>query len=239
MTESPRPPSQLLLETVAVIGPGAMCRPIARNLDAGVRDVGFDPSPQARSAAEGLVLTIADDWDGCRCRRLGGSQRTTAALFELGITNIADDGHPVVVLLDEVEALGVNRRTAASSTNPVGVHRATAAFLTGVDRVADQCRNVLSLATMNDMGGVDDAFLSRADLTEHFGLPSNEAIRDIFADALRELSFDVNGKECADREMDARRVRELVLQALINGGPELAMAPTGLRLEHVPEALMP
>lgn len=200
-----------------------------------------------RGISDRVVFVVVDP-HALPSEMLGGSQRATAALFERGIPDIADDGHPVVVLLDEVEALAVNRRTASGSTNPVDVHRATAAVLTGIDRVAEQCRNVLFVATTNDIGRVDDAFLSRADLTEHLGLPSSEAIREILADALRELSLDVPvetehldviAKECAEREMDARQVRKLVLRALINGGPELAMAPRSLRLEHVFAALTP
>ncbi len=177
---------------------------------------------------------------------LGGSQRAAASLFERGISDLALEGRPVVVLLDEVEALAVNRRTASGATNPVDVHRATDAVLTGLDKVAEQCRNVVMIGTTNDIGGVDDAFLSRADLVEHLGLPTQEAILDILTDALTELSTDQDwdpehltalSRECANQAMDARQVRKLVLRALISSGPELAMAPQGLRLTHLSKAL--
>lgn len=198
-----------------------------------------------RGISDRVVFVVVDP-HALPSEMLGGSQRATAALFERGIADIASDGHPVVVLLDEVEALAVNRRTASGSTNPVDVHRATDAVLTGVDRVAERCRNVLLIGTTNDIDGVDDAFLSRADLVEHLGLPSVEAIGLILADALSGLSLDtpiepdqlkVLAAVMAEREMDARQVRKLVLRALISSGPSVAAEPSQLRVEHLSSAI--
>jgi AAA+ superfamily predicted ATPase len=198
-----------------------------------------------RGISDRLVFLVVDP-HALPSEMLGGSQRATAALFERGIPDVAADGQPVVVLLDEVEALAVNRRTASGSTNPVDVHRATDAVLTGMDRVAEQCPNVMFLGTTNDVGGVDAAFLSRADLTEHLGLPSADAVREILVDTLTELRLDQQpeieeleliAKKCAERELDARQVRKLVLRALLSGGPDLAAAPHGLRVEHIVAAL--
>ena len=56
---------------------------------------------------------------------LGESQRAVARLFERTIPDLARRGHPMVVLLDEVEALAVSRARASLETNPVDVHRVT------------------------------------------------------------------------------------------------------------------
>ena len=87
----------------------------------------------------------------------------------------------MVVLLDEVEALAVSRSRASLETNPVDVHRATDAVLSGVDRVARAWPNVTFVATTNYELGVDAAFLSRADLVEHVGTPGAAAVRAILA----------------------------------------------------------
>lgn len=199
----------------------------------------------AREISDRVTFVVVDP-HALPSEMLGGSQRATAALFERGIPDVAADGRPVVVLLDEVEALAVNRRTASGSTNPVDVHRATDAVLTGIDRVAEQCRNVMFLATTNDLGGVDDAFLSRADLIENLGLPSSGAVHEILADTLSELSLhrppepeelEILAKGCVEREMDARQVRKLILRALLSGGSDLAVHPRNLRIEHITAAL--
>lgn len=194
-----------------------------------------------RNMAERVVFVVVDP-HALPSELLGGSQRATAALFERGIPEIAEAGDPVIVLLDEVEALAVNRRAASGSTNPVDVHRATDAVLTGIDAVADLCRNVLFLSTTNDIAGVDEAFLSRVDVTERLGLPQLPAVRGILSDTLIDLALEAPltanelelvARKCVERKMDARQVRKLVLRALLNGGPELAVTPRDLRFEHL------
>jgi AAA+ superfamily predicted ATPase len=145
------------------------------------------------------------------------------------------------VLLDEVEALAVNRSRASLETNPVDVHRATDAVLSGVDRVAGAWPNVTFVATTNYEPGVDGAFLSRADLIEHVGTPGPSAVRAILVDTMRELTGanDLDGPAlddlamvCVAAGMDARQVRKLVLRAVVSR-KELALAPDRLRIEDV------
>lgn len=199
----------------------------------------------ARGIADDIQFVVVDP-HALPSEMLGGSQRATAALFERGIPDIAVAGNPVVVLLDEVEALAVNRRRASGSTNPVDVHRATDAVLTGMDRVAEDCPNVMFIATTNDVNAVDDAFLSRADLVEQLGLPSADVIVQILRDSLGELQLHqpvddgeliVMAKQCAGQDMDARQVRKLVLRAILNGGTDLAVDPRALHAEHIRTAL--
>lgn len=154
---------------------------------------------------------------------LGESQRSVARLFERTLPDLAVRGHPMIVLLDEVEALAPSRSRASLETNPVDVHRATDAVLAGVDRVARAWSNVTFVATTNYQLGVDGAFLSRADLIEDVGLPGTAAIRTILADTLREVTrvapadsaeLDALAGACAEGAMDARQVRKLVLRAI-------------------------
>ena len=79
---------------------------------------------------------------------LGRSQQAVVKLFEHTIPELAIDG-VTVVLLDEVETLGVDRQKLSLEANPIDVHRATDAVLTGIDRLAQQHKNVLLIATTN------------------------------------------------------------------------------------------
>jgi AAA+ superfamily predicted ATPase len=176
---------------------------------------------------------------------LGESQRAVARLFVRTLPDIAARGRPTVVLLDEVEALAVSRAGASLDTNPVDVHRATDAVLSGVDHVARTCPNVTFIATTNHEAGVDVAFLSRADTIERMGLPSAAAIEQILRDSLRELTkadgFDARAlaslaESCADASLDARQVRKLVVRA-VTSRRELADDPSRIRLDDVVAAL--
>jgi SpoVK/Ycf46/Vps4 family AAA+-type ATPase len=164
---------------------------------------------------------------------LGESQRAVSRLFERTIPDLARRGAPVVVLVDEVESLVVNRTGASLETNPVDVHRATDAVLSGVDQVARTCPNVLYLATTNFRSGVDPAFLSRADLIEEIGLPGAAAIATILADTLGEIgaATDVDltavADACAATGLDARQVRKLVVRTAASSR-ELALAPEAI-----------
>lgn len=176
---------------------------------------------------------------------LGESQRAVARLFERTIPDLARRGHPMVVLLDEVEALAVSRARASLETNPVDVHRATDAVLAGVDRVARAWPNVTFVATTNYRPGVDAAFLSRADLVEEVALPGVDAVRAILADTIRELTgtepaagseLDALAAMSAETGMDARQVRKLVLRTVCSDRT-LALDPSSVTPAHVLEVL--
>lgn len=175
---------------------------------------------------------------------LGESQRSVARLFERTLPDLARRGLSTVVLLDEVEALAVNRTGASLETNPVDVHRATDAVLAGVDLVARTCANVTFVATTNHVAGVDAAFLSRADLVEEVAFPGADAVRLILVDTLRELTeaplpadeLEVLAAECAGAELDARQVRKLVLRTVC-GRHELALDPSAIRVADVAATL--
>jgi SpoVK/Ycf46/Vps4 family AAA+-type ATPase len=198
-----------------------------------------------RGLAEAVVFAVIDP-HAFPSEMLGASQRGVTRMFDRLLPELAGQGRPVVVMLDEVEALAVSRSRASFSTNPVDVHRATDAVLTGIDAVAGRFPNVLFVATTNDLATVDEAFLSRVDLHEHIGLPPAGAIeamvRDTLAevtgsepedgDALRELA-----KRCEALEMDARQVRKLALRAVTSGGTDLALSPERLTVADLARVL--
>ncbi|HET7704311.1 MAG TPA: AAA family ATPase [Candidatus Limnocylindrales bacterium] len=204
----------------------------------------------AHKAAEtlegGSLLFVDIDPHAFPSQMLGESQRAVARLFERTLPDLASRGHPMIVLLDEVEALAVSRSRASLETNPVDVHRATDAVLSGIDRVARAWPNVTFVATTNYQLGVDVAFLSRADLIEEIASPDAEAIRAIVADTIRELTGaddpDAAGlaalaAEAATRKLDARQVRKLVLRAVV-ARRDLALDPTALTVADLHDVLM-
>jgi SpoVK/Ycf46/Vps4 family AAA+-type ATPase len=193
-----------------------------------------------QGTSDGVIFAVIDP-HAFPAEMLGATQRAVARMFDRVIPDLAGRGKPVIVLLDEVEALAVSRARASFDTNPVDVHRATDAVLTGIDKSAELYRNVLFVATTNDLRSVDEAFLSRVDVHEHVGLPSSDAIAAILRDTLAEVAeqtFDdaalqVVAKRCEEAQMDARQIRKLVLRAIISGGPELALAPEKVDLNQV------
>ena len=197
---------------------------------------------QAARSLDGAPLLFVDiDPHVFPSQMLGESQRAVARLFERTLPDLASRGHPMVVLLDEVEALAVSRSRASLETNPVDVHRATDAVLSGVDRVARAFSNVTFVATTNYRVGVDAAFLSRADLVEEIATPDAEAIRTILLDTLVAVSpaeeldgpaLDAVARRCAAIGMDARQVRKLVLRAVCSSRA-IALDPTRLTVDDL------
>ena len=186
------------------------------------------------------VLFVDIDPHAYPSQLLGESQRSVSRLFERTIPDLAQRGRPVVVLLDEVEALAVSRSDASLETNPVDVHRATDAVLAGIDHVSATCPEVSFVATSNYVAGVDGAFLSRADLVEAVAAPGAAAVAMILADTLREVSpaaasadgIDDLADELAAASVDARQVRKLVLRAIASRR-ELALHPEQVTLADV------
>jgi pachytene checkpoint protein 2 len=200
---------------------------------------------QAARALETSLLFVDINPHAFPSQLLGESQRSVARLFERTLPDLAMRGKPTVVLLDEVESLAVTRRGASLETNPVDVHRATDAVLAGVDHVARACPNVTFVATTNYRQGVDEAFLSRADLVEEVGYPGVDAVTEILLDTIRELtSADALDRgelrslaeACAASSVDARQVRKLVLRAVC-ARRDLALSPELITVSDVAAAL--
>lgn len=191
----------------------------------------------------GSLLFVDIDPHVFPSQMLGESQRAVARLFERTLPDLASRGHPMIVLLDEVEALAVSRSRASLETNPVDVHRATDAVLSGVDRVAGAWPNVTFIATTNYRIGVDGAFLSRADVIEEIATPDVDAIRAILLDTIVELTgqrdasggLDTLAGRLAAVGMDARQVRKLVLRAVCTRR-DLVMDPSRLTVADLAAA---
>lgn len=200
---------------------------------------------QAARELEASILFVDIDPHRFPSQMLGESQRGVARLFERTLPDLARRGQPTIVLLDEVESLAVSRTGASLETNPVDVHRATDAVLAGIDHVSRDCPNVMFVATTNHIAGVDAAFLSRADLIEEIGLPGAPAIARILRDSLSALvpadriddaALHALATACAERKLDARQVRKLVLRAA-SSSRALALAPDRVTLADVAAAL--
>jgi SpoVK/Ycf46/Vps4 family AAA+-type ATPase len=198
-----------------------------------------------RGLAEGVIFAVVDP-HAFPSEFLGESQRAVSRLFNDVLPELAGHGLPLAVLLDEVESLAVSRAKASFGTNPVDVHRATDAVLTGLDLLAAAHRNVLLVATTNQEEAIDEAFLSRVDLHEQFRLPGEGVIEQVLAATFAELGIDIAigdpqlaglAATCVAHGLDARRIRKLVLRALVSNGHELALAPKMLTMEHVYHAL--
>lgn len=201
----------------------------------------------AAHALETQALFASIDSNAFPSQMLGESQRAVTRLLHRTIPDLARRGHPLIVRLDEVESLAVSRSRASMETNPIDVHRATDALLAGLDEIAATHPNVIFVATTNFEIGVDAAFLSRADLVEHIGLPSVEATRAILLDTIAEVRAGRDGTHllvgidelavaCVDKSLDARQLRKLVLRAIVTR-PALARDPSGITMADLHAAL--
>jgi AAA+ superfamily predicted ATPase len=174
----------------------------------------------------------------------GRSQQAVAKLFEQTIPELAMGG-VAIVLLDEVETLAVSRHQLSLEANPIDVHRATDAALSGMDRLTRDHRNVLLIATTNFPKVLDKAFLSRADHIEEIDLPNEAARREIISDTLkaigsiwnivRTLEADVDRLAKAADGLDGRRIRKEIFVA-IGSDIETAKDPNKLTKSQIEAA---
>ena len=166
---------------------------------------------------------------------LGDSQRNTINLLERALPELTEKGHPVVVLIDEVDSIATDRDRASSGKDPVDVARATEAALQGLDYLAAAAPNMVILATSNFPQAIDPAFLSRLDLTFEIELPDDTTVLAILDDALNEVGSDMD--ESARREAAAalsgwsgRDIRKLVFEAIVSRDAAVDAQLTGKEL---------
>lgn len=178
-------------------------------------------------APHGATTLVEVDPHAFPSELLGESQRAVSRLFREDLPELAARRPHTMVLVDEVEALAVRRQSASFDTNPVDVHRATDAVLSGLDALRAQRPGTLLVVTTNFADAVDEAFLSRADLVIRTELPSAEVTPLIVADSLRELAAQwpaltplAENAEVHDKvgrlldRVDGRRIRKTVHGAL-------------------------
>lgn len=174
----------------------------------------------------------------------GRSQQAVAKLFEQTIPELAING-PALVLVDEIETLVVSRHQLSLEANPIDVHRATDAALSGLDRLTREHRNVLLIATTNFAKILDQALISRADHIEEFELPNEAARREIILDTLSEvgkvwrkvtkLEQDIERLVKAAQGLDGRRIRKQIFVA-IGSDIETAKDPNRLTRTQIESA---
>lgn len=174
----------------------------------------------------------------------GQSQQAVTQLLSEHIPDLASDGVPTIVLLDEVESMAVARSEASLAANPADVHRATDAVLAALDRNAADHPHIVVVATSNFIGALDEAFQSRADLVVEMPLPDAKAIEAIlgmtldgFAEAYPSLKRVGTTSQLQSLAkslvgIDARRVRKLVTDALARR-LDTVIDPSKLRFEDL------
>lgn len=178
---------------------------------------------------------------------LGKSQQAVRDLLGSTVAEHANSG-PLVVLLDEVETLAADRTKLSLEANPVDVHRATDAVLAQLDQLAVNHPKLLFVATSNFPKAIDQAFLSRADLIVHVGLPGEAACHKILSDTVSEIAkhfprlnrlVDDPALKSASREavgLDGRRIRKAVLSAFTHD-KETALDPERLTATDIVRAV--
>jgi AAA+ superfamily predicted ATPase len=152
---------------------------------------------------------------------LGDSQRNTANLFERALPELAEKGHPMVVLIDEIDSIATDRDRASTGTDPVDVVRATEAALQGLDHLAASAPNMVIFATSNFPQAIDPAFSSRLDVTFELDLPDTTTTARILRDALEEVGTNMDEASqlraaAALGGMSGRDVRKLVFEAVVS-----------------------
>jgi len=174
----------------------------------------------------------------------GQSQQRVSKLLAEHIPDLALDGLPTIVLLDEVESMAVARGAASLQANPADVHRATDAVLTALDDVAITAPHIFTVATSNFIEALDGAFVSRADLVVEVPLPGNEAVNKILAStltdyadafpALKTVAQDQRLAEVSDLLVgqDGRGLRKLVSAAMLTRN-ETVLDPNELTVEDL------
>lgn len=201
----------------------------------------------AAVVAEGKVRLIEVNPHGLMSAEHGQSQQLVMQLLCDHVPGLAEDGHPTVVLLDEVESICVARSAASLAANPADVHRATDAVLTALDRNTAAHPHIITVATSNFTDALDEAFKSRADDAILLPLPDADAIATILRVALSgfAVSYPRLGQLAAKAEiaaiakalvgLDGRQVRKAVTDAM-KLRPETVLDPNKLTIADLKAA---
>ncbi|MFY0407932.1 AAA family ATPase [Solicola sp. PLA-1-18] len=203
----------------------------------------------ARGLAQQVAALVGDDKarfievnpHGLMSAEHGQSQQRVSRLLAEHIPDLAADGTPTIVLLDEVESMAVARGAASLQANPADVHRATDAVLTALDDVAACAPHVFTVATSNFIEALDEAFVSRADIVVTVPLPTKDAVQAILAATLTDFSaaYPALGRLAKDSGLakvagklegiDGRGLRKLVSTAML-ARTETTLDPNKLTL---------
>ena len=177
---------------------------------------------------------------------LGETPKFVSIAFSF-LNDFATDEKQVIVLVDEIESLMVNRAYAISEVNPLDVFRGINEALTQIDLLSKN-KNMYTITTSNYPNVLDEAFVDRIDVLIRIDLPSEKIRRLIILDTLEALSkmLKVNklineNKEIIDKivsktdGLSGRRIRKLILEAItydesVLNNPEKYLLPTILRV---------
>ena len=195
------------------------------------------PGTGKSSLARGLAQIVAEDFlaDGTAeqlifaevdphalpSQMLGESQRNTVNLLEKSLPELAAKGHPVIVVIDEVNSLAMRRSIASGGRDPVDVMRATEAVLRGIDYLASATPNVLIVATSNFTATIDEALLDRIDIAVEIGLPGKDRVVEILKDTFTELpAVEISSEELGRIASSlvgrsGRDIRKVVVDAIV------------------------
>lgn len=198
---------------------------------------------QLAAVTQGPARLIEVNPHGLMSSEHGRSQQLVEELLLDYLPSQAEDNVPTVVLLDEVESMAVARSETSLSANPVDVHRATDAVLTAIDKLTREAPNLVFVVTSNFVRGLDEAFLSRADVVIEFPLPDRPAIVAILSDVLTQMAAhypalgsiargDLDGVASAALGLDGRQVRKLVAKALATQ-TATSLDPERLQIEQL------
>ena len=220
-------------ETSAVHGLAVLLGPPGTGKTTLARGLAYTASQVLQGGATRLIEVHPH---GMMSAEHGQTQQAVSELLLEHVPDLCADGMPTIVLLDEVESMAVARSAASLAANPVDVHRATDAVLTALDQVTRKAPNIFFVVTSNYPDGLDEAFISRADVVLEIGLPDADALLAILADTLRAwgdayppLTRLANDKSLATtaralQGVDGRQARKLVPQA-ISSRLETALDP--------------
>jgi len=122
----------------------------------------------------------------------GEGQQNVLNAFQQ-IAEQATTGHPIFVLIDEVETLGTDRASISLEANPLDAIYQVTAFFESLDKIARNWPNVTFVFTTNIPKAVDRAVRERVDFVVEIPLPDGAARSVILASAIDSLqaAFDV------------------------------------------------
>ncbi|KAJ3246070.1 Pachytene checkpoint protein 2 [Chytriomyces hyalinus] len=149
-----------------------------------------------RALAQKLSIRLSDRYPIVRLVEINSHSLFSKFFSESGkmvmkmfqsIKDLCDNSDTFIcVLIDEVESLTAARKAAVSGMEPSDAIRVVNALLTQIDSLKRK-KNVLILTTSNITEAIDLAFVDRADLKLHVGLPTQLVIYAMLTSTLTEL----------------------------------------------------